>query len=232
MIAGAAAIAYFYWPLGVIREAALRSKVEEATTLSESTVRERYYAVEPITVNLPDGKSVTGYDANQVIAILKTSRTNFTEGLSAPELVPLKDYVIQAYPIPNPGAMERINDIKTDRVLITEGSKDAAFANVLQFIARIRALINQRRLSIDLTVGSLPEGATFDMWASVGPHRTTTTNNMVDNVYRGFYRYKVTKGGFKLIEDSLNLVDSDGQRLDCFLNQSNETDGPHPCKLR
>jgi hypothetical protein len=96
----------------------------------------------------------------------------------------------------------------------------------------VRALTIQRRLSIDLNVSSLPDGATFDMWASSGPHRTTTTNNFVDNVYRGFYRYKVTKGGFKVIEDSLNLVDSDGRQLDCFLNESNDQDGPHPCKLR
>ncbi|HEU4796560.1 MAG TPA: hypothetical protein VFT02_13075, partial [Pyrinomonadaceae bacterium] len=72
----------------------------------------------------------------------------------------------------------------------------------------------------------------FDMWASGGPHRTTSTNNIIDNVYRGFYRYKVSKGGFKQIEESLNLVDSDGRQLDCFLNPLNDQDGPRPCKLR
>ena len=108
-------------------------------------------------------------------------RANLTEGLHAPELVALRDYIIKAYPVPTPEALERI---KTDRLSITEGSKNAAFTNVLQFIARIRALVDQRRLSINLIVSSLPDAATFDLWASVGPHRTTTTNNTLDNVYR------------------------------------------------
>jgi hypothetical protein len=70
------------------------------------------------------------------------------------------------------------------------------------------------------------------MWALGGTHRTTTTNNRLDNIYRGFYRYKVTKSGYKSIEETLNLVDSDGQKLDCGLNKIEEQDGPHPCQLR
>lgn len=227
----AIALGYLYLP-GKLHQSAIQSEVSEATTTAESSIRDRYYGIEPIVVALPEGKSVTGYDGNEVIAVAQTGKQNLIRGLQAPELAGLKDYVVQTYPVPSPEALERIKENKTDRLLITEASKNAAFTNVFQFIARIRALVDQRRLSIDLTVSSLPDGATFDLWASVGPHRTTTTNNMVDNVYRGFYRYKVTKGGFKPIEDSLNLVDSDGRRLDCYLQETSEQDGPHPCKLR
>jgi hypothetical protein len=201
-------------------------------TRSETSVREGYDSVEPIVASLREGKLITGYDIDQVVAAVMEGRENLVEGLRAPELAALRDYVVQAYPVPSPATLERVEDVRTGLLIITEGSKNFAFSNVIQFIERIRALIRERPLSIDLTVSSLPDGATFDLWATAGPHRTTTTNNVVENVYRGFYHYKITRGGFKLIEEPLNLVDSDGRRLDCFLNDASEQDGPHPCKLR
>jgi len=38
----------------------------------------------------------------------------------------------------------------------------------------------------------------------------------LDNVYRGSYNYRVTKGGHKSIEGSLDLINSDSNKLDCF----------------
>ena len=228
----------FFWSPRPNRERVLREELEEATAESESYARNRYYSVEPITVTSREGKVVTGYDAENVIAAIRSTQADLAEGIRAPELTPLRDYVGVFYPVPQIETLERVKLEKPteddlNRVLITEGAKNGAFENVFEFISRIRALVAQRRLSIDLTVSSAPQdGASFDMWASGGPHRTTSTNNIIDNVYRGFYRYKVTKGGFKQIEESLNLVDSDGRQLDCFLNQLNDQDGPRPCKLR
>jgi hypothetical protein len=69
------------------------------------------------------------------------------------------------------------------------------------------------------------------MWPTNGQRRMTTTNNKLDNVYRGIYYYKVTKAGYKPIQFTLNLVDGDGDKLDCELYKGDQIDGPSPCIL-
>lgn len=84
---------WFSWPAATNREMVIQHELEEATTESEIYARNRYYSVEPIPVTLREGKTVTGYDAEKVIAAIQSSRADLLEGIRAPELTPLRDYV-------------------------------------------------------------------------------------------------------------------------------------------
>ncbi len=134
-------------------------------------------------------------------------------------------------PLTRPEALKKNTD-EPKRLIISEDLKSDVFASASRFISQVRRLSEEGRLSIDLTVNSNPDRATYDMWPSGGPHRTTTTKNTIDNIYRGIYRYQITKPGYKPIEGMLNLVDSNGRTLECGLNKTEEQDGPYPCQLQ
>jgi serine/threonine protein kinase len=213
------------------RYAVLRSQIDEAAMTAQNVMRERFSVIKPVVVELPKGNHTTGYDADAVINALATGEGALTQSLDASELEGLRDYVNIMYPVPGVEALEKLTSLD-GRTIISERSKDSAFTNASQFIAKIHGLSEQGRLSIDLRVNSQPDQATYAMWPSSGSPRTTTTNNTVDNVWRGMYSYRLTKAGFKSIEDSINLVDGDGRTLDCLFHRTDERDGPHPCKLR
>ena len=222
---------YFRQPKKQDRETALRFQIGQAADSAQHDLQERFNGIQPLVVKLPDGKSSTGYDANAVIDAVRTEQIKLTQTLPAYELVGLRIYIIEMYPVPRAETLETITN-RQGQLIVTKRSRDDAFMNAAAFITRLRTLSEQERLSIDLKITSEPDQATYDMWASGALHRTTTTNNTVDNVWRGLYRYKLTKAGYKPIEDSLNLVDSDGRTLNCHFNRTDEQDGPHPCKLQ
>lgn len=179
----------------------------------------------------PQTVYIEGFDADRVIAIIKDAKEALNAGIEKKEFRGLRAYVDKFYVIPTYDSLERVGRTRDRRTLITQRSKVAAFENPRRVIKTIRNIASADRLAIDLRINSQPEeSANYDMWPSGGQHRTTVTNNTLDNVYRGYYTYRVTKTGYKTIEEPLNLVDSDGRSLDCTMNKNSDADGPHPCK--
>ncbi len=58
------------------------------------------------------------------------------------------------------------------------------------------------------------------------------TNGRAVNVWRGLYSYRVSRRGFKTIEERLNLVDESGPVLDCELTADSSREAPLFCSLR
>ena len=212
----------------VARDAgALRVSVEEVNNiLSRGETLPRVGGVSTT------GAFIEGFDADAVISIVKEGKETLNANLGRrKEFGGLQDYVSTFYQVPTYDSLERVGKMKDGRTLITPGSKAAAFLNPRAILRRILGLANENRLAVDLRINSQPEDlATYEMWSAGGERRSTATNNTIDGVYRGYYKYRIIKPGFKTIEDEINLVDSDGHILDCTMNKKTDSDGPHPCK--
>jgi hypothetical protein len=184
-----------------------------------------------ITGQTADGAFIVGFDADTVIRIINEGKETLNAGLEKKEFAGLRAYVTEFYKVPTYESLELAGRTVDAQTLITPQAKDDAFANPRRVVEKIESVANESRLAINLRVNSQPEElAKYEMWPDQGQTRTTVTNNTLDGVYRGYYSYRVTKPGYKKIEDKLNLVDSDGRTLDCTLNKTDDSDGPSPCK--
>jgi hypothetical protein len=184
-----------------------------------------------ILVPMP-GQSLEAFDADEVIRILRDGKRSLNAALGRKkEFAGLVAYVNEFYEIPTHNSLQVVVRTENGQPLTSPRSKDAAFENARKVIQNIQKVANESRLVIDLTINSDPEErATYEMWPAQGQLTRTVTNNTLDGVYRGYYQYRVTKSGYKTIEGELNLVDRDGRSLDCTMNKTSDSDGPHPCK--
>jgi len=60
----------------------------------------------------------------------------------------------------------------------------------------------------------------------------SATNTTLTNVYRGLYRFSVTKPTYKPAIGTLNLVDDDRPHLDCALALSADLQNESSCRRR
>jgi hypothetical protein len=184
-----------------------------------------------IEVLMP-GQSIEAFDADEVIRILGNGKRSLNAALGKKkEFAGLVAYVNEFYKIPTHESLQVRVRTENGQPLTSPDSKDAAFENARRVVKNIQKVANESRLVINLTINSDPEErATYEMWPTQGQLTRTVTNNTLDGVYRGYYSYRVTKSGYKTIEGELNLVDRDGRTLDCTMNKTSDSDGPHPCK--
>jgi serine/threonine protein kinase len=225
-------VSYFFrQPRKPDREGILRTQLGRATELAQQDLEQSFNSIKPMSVKRSDGTFANGYDGNAVMDVARSEQMRLTQDLSASEFVALRIYIIEKYPVPKPENLDKIAVVKGNFVISEQSKTGVQLANIA-FIDKLSSLSQQGKLSINLTINSSPDQASYEMWASGAFHRTTSTNNSIDNVWRGLYKYSLTKSGYKPIEDSLNLVDSNGRVLNCQLNITSEQDGPHPCKLQ
>lgn len=209
-------------------------RIKTALASAESSVKGNFNAIEAIEIKRQGSAQsfISGYDPDEVIGGITEGKRKLIEGLSGDKLAGLRSYVQLFYPVPTKSSLKMVSSTGLGNTLVVESSKNEVFISSLQFIEKVRNVTSSDRLVINLTVKSDPSTADYDMWPDGGQHRTTSTNSTLDNVYRGYYTYRITKSGYKTIEQPLNLIDSDGRTLDCSLNKDSDSDGPHPCKLQ
>lgn len=225
------------------RHAVLRKELVQAVEKAREQLRAGERKLKPIEVpdrvsgeTFPDGPRVklakslissasVAFDAQEVTRVIESAKDSLTRSLTQKEFLGLRDYIQRFFP--------RTKDypvIPSSPTLISSATKTRLFQDAYDLISRVERVSN--KLSINLVVRSEPTQAVFEIWPEAGGIRTTTTESTIQNLYRGYYRYKVSKAGFKSIETVINLIDEDGSSFECRLHRLDEKDGPYPCSLK
>ena len=167
------------------------------------------------------GSDKRGYRADDVARATSSVKYSLIASLDTPELAGMRSYVEEFFPT------AKVEIMSTEAgVLATTQSSKRSIDTVLGFLDRL----SRSKLSLNFAVGSSPEGAVFRMVPSGGGLTSeATTNGILVNQYRGYYRYEVTKAGYKKVQGFLNLVDTDLHKLECNLYSLESTDDPAPC---
>jgi hypothetical protein len=90
------------------------------------------------------------------------------------------------------------------------------------------------RITLNLQVVSVPDGANFSIYPQSYPAggRETPTDNTIENLYRGLYRYLIKRDGYLPVEGKLDLVDQEGSLLTCSLVSVRRGKNSLPCLLK
>ena len=172
------------------------------------------------------GGSEDAYNAAEVEKVIDNGKQDLLKALNDKDLQGLKSYVEVYYPAADLSFLRG----NGDQLLVTKSSTDELVEKISAFFRRLRSI---ERLALRLKLVSLPDEAQFDLWP-VGNDkaRTLAVANQELQIYRGLYKYRVHKPGFKPSEYMLNLVDQTGSVLECRLYKGEEPDGPYPCLLK
>jgi hypothetical protein len=176
-----------------------------------------------------------GFPKAAVVRSIESNKAQLITDLEGEELAGLRAYVRVKYPPATELVVFRSPTFGSE--LVEPYSKEDVVSKALGFISDTRAkLTNSQRRgkeTINLDCKSEPTEAKFELVAEGGTVREGTSDSTLSNVYRGLYTYKVTKAGYKTIQEHLiDLVNEDGTSLECRLHRDDTTDGPYPCSLR
>lgn len=174
--------------------------------------------------------SKVGFNATQVDQFFEKTKSHLLQQLNGEDLAALRAYIKREYP---KSEMKRSMSPYYQYVLVSRAEVEIAFLEIRRFIERLKKYFAERsKVLVNLAISSEPDNATFVMWPDGGSKRETTTNNVMANISRGLYIYKVTKPGHKDIVSTIDLVRESGTSLRCTFNKSNDKDGPHPCQVK
>jgi hypothetical protein len=176
-----------------------------------------------------------GFVKADLIRGIESNKADLIASLAGLELAGLRAYVRVKYPAATNLVVFR--SAGADYDLVEPYSKEDVISQVLAFISDTRAkLTNPQRkgkVAINLDCKSEPTEARFQLVAEGGTVREGVSDSTLSNVYRGLYTYKVTKAGYKTVQDyAIDLVNEDGTSLECRLHRDDTTDGPYPCSLK
>lgn len=186
-----------------------------------------------ISLDVSQDEFETVFNANEVRKGIVDTKRDLLEPMTSEALLGMRAYVNVFYP--SPDSLVTFTKPAYTFPLVTKASAEKVWRLVDLFIEKIGTFATPAvRLAIDLKVVSAPSEARFDILSfdRKATVRSTTSDSQIQNLYRGYYQYKVTKAGFKTVLEKLNLVDSRGTSLDCKLYRDDEKDGPYPCPLK
>lgn len=199
--------------------------LENIVDYAERNTTSRKKNLELIPVRFRGG-SEDAYNAAEVERVIDSGKQDLLKALDDEDLQGLRSYVEVYYPAADLSFLRGDGD----QLLATKSSTDAIAEKISAFLHKLRSI---ERLALRLKLVSLPNEAQFDLWP-VGNEkaRIPAVANQELQVYRGLYKYRVYKPGFKPSEYMLNLVDQTGSILECRLYKGEESDGPYPCLLK
>lgn len=211
-------------------------RLKQVTAEAEVDLKTSFATVEPKRIKSSDGNKrvIEAYDPRDIIDLTTVQKNKLVAALSGERFAALRAYTEEFYPIPEDPLQVAYNTPPHDRLTDSRGkvyfrSLSPYQSESVLFIRQIASLSEPGQFAVDVTIDSEPDMADYEMSADGGAPLTTTTKNVLRNVYRGYYTYKLSKPGYKTIEGKLNLVDS-GSELKCTLNKTTDPDGPHACK--
>jgi hypothetical protein len=171
----------------------------------------------------PGGANCEGFRSGEVDSFYSEYKYKLNSTFAKPDLLPFYDYVESRIP---PPARDRFSSEYGQLVSVPEGQRMARQLVSLTDELKVKA----NDLVMSLRVESVPDGAVFKLLRVTGkPVREGATNTTLAGIYRGLYRYEVTRPGFKTISSDLNLVDTTPNKLHCELHSSTSKSGPLPC---
>jgi hypothetical protein len=145
---------------------------------------------------------------------------------SLPELAAMRAYIEIAFPMPALAEVERYQT----HSLTYEDAADAAWDYLIEWLARLRR--RSENLTVTISLNITPVGARVMIHPYAGGDPTTgVANNRIPNIYRGLYRYRVTRPGYLGEEGLLNLVDNPGTILTCRMAADSTSSVRRPCTL-
>lgn len=146
--------------------------------------------------------------------------TQLLAGLEKPELAGMRSYVLEATKsLPDPIVGDYVSESSARSIL-----------GALEFVTCRLAKLD--RLRLDLEIVTKPSGASFRILPyGGGVTFDRTTNTVVTNLYRGYYRYEITKIKHKPVQGIANLVDERGSKLMCELVPATSEEPASPCRL-
>lgn len=162
----------------------------------------------------PD-KSFNPVDINLVLGSVKSEILEHTPKKD----LPLHMYVEQNFP-------EKVNESDGQ---VPEEKGESILGRVMDLLDRIT---RQSDFSVDLKVKSRPQGARFEIKFRNDSPFTTATDGTITNIYRGRYVYRLSKTGYKDIQEPIDFIERSGDILDCELIPSGSAQTSLPCKLR
>jgi hypothetical protein len=184
------------------------------------------------TVKLPDGSAKRFYSEYAVKQAVLFCKSQLISELDQSEFAGMKSYVERFFPSGEfrVGAFSERPTHATYSLLPTTFSYlsqrqepqlgESEFNGIVQkvevFLSKLIA--NKKAVSLDVT--STPEGASFVLVAEGGANRSNDTNARVTNVFRGLYKFTLSKEGFRTISRELNLVDESGTSIICKIYQT------------
>jgi hypothetical protein len=179
--------------------------------------------------------NIYGYDAEKVVAVIADGKSQLMSRLEGKELAGLRAYVGETYPavtLESLGAQPVIGASGGGPKWGVEiAKKDKAFDEAQTFVGRVKSWLSSNPTTVNLQISSQPPNAEFEMWADGAQPEKTRTGTTLTNVYRGLYRYKVTKSGYKEIVGAVNLVDREGTHLTCLLYSLSDSESAQSCTL-
>jgi hypothetical protein len=191
----------------------------------EAHTLQRHQRLTRVSVQFPGG-SEEGYKAEEVEKALETSKQDLLKELDAKDLKGLRAYVEVYFPKAELAYLRGDGDV----LLATKSSTEEVFQRLGALLGKLRSI---ERLALNLKFVSEPDEARFEIWPA-GDEKASSpaTSNQEILLYRGFYKYRVYKPGFKTVEYTLDLVDQTGSILQCKLYKGDQAEGPYPCLLK
>lgn len=169
------------------------------------------------TLRASDLGSERGFNADDVNSILTNTSAKIIKQVP-PDDAPLIYYIKAKTPKP----------VDNERIFVARPEAESKFA-VLQDL--LRKLTSLPAFQMDLTINTTPPKAIFELVPPVGSSLSAATNATLTNVYRGEYKYKVTKSGYKPVERTINFIDLSGHVLECELISESIPQEALPCNL-
>lgn len=197
------------------------------------------------------GEQVMEYVAGKVSAAALKTKRQILYALRRKELHPLKDYVDRYFPVsvsietasaeirqvpapllppvfsprPPPGSSFVRASFDERMSANPDSTAEGIFGNVIGFIAWLESHSTQ----IVLTLNSDPDGANIELKTVSGEYiNSTSTNSNLAGIWPGKYLIKVTKDGFRTIEQEHDLGFPD-KVIECTLVASGT---PRYCRFR
>lgn len=209
--------------------------------------------IQEVKGTLANGKNLSGYDASQVVSIIKQAKSELLNALQDKKLSGMKAYVDKFFPEPANLVTYRVmtqqtslrSDIKgrSSRFVsrfhassvLAEERVIATFESANVALNRSRNFLNEVIANSDMVtvkVESLPEtGANVVLkYPDVtDPQHSTSTDAPISGIFRGIYVLKVTKAGFKPINQQINLW-TGVSRIICELTRETQAGEAQLCK--
>ena len=203
-------------------------ELHRAVEAAESSFREARSQIRPVEVRFPAG-SLSGYDPGGVELAAAATKRELLDHLGSEDLAALRAWIEGKYP--DPGDSLKVISLRGEK-LATKDSTDAVFDWITGLLARLKRI---ESLEIRLKLAVTPGEARVELWPAALPadkHKKIYRADDAPTVYLGLYQYRVAKDGYWDIGGDLDLVETEGDTLECRLSPRTGPDAHLPCSLK
>ena len=185
-------------------------------------------------LNIVESQGQTYYFADEVVEGIKLVKEDLLESLHGDTFIGLRNQIETFFPKPK---LSLVN-IEGYENLVTENSMAGSYGAAMSYLDKLEKITDDDNLKITLTV-DVNEGkkdfANFELWIkeSDSPSFKMNVSGNTHALYKGdYYRYRITKTGYKPIEEDINLLDDKRSNLKCTMHESSSKEDALPCIRR